>query len=292
MLTPIRTSVEPLSSSNLPADRETVVLVVDDERVNRVIMCKLLEREGYQTFEAENGLEALRSIQLRAFDMVLLDIVMPEMDGFAVLEQIRCERTESELPVIMVTASEASEQIVRALQLGANDYLTKPVDPAVSLARIKMHLRLKQSQEALKKSEERYSLVARGTNDGLWDWDLDTNEVYYSPRWLSMVALEDNTDTSPDVWFSRIHSEDRLRVESEIEKHLIGMTQPFETELRMRHSDGSFRWMLCRGLAVWDESGTPHRMAGSLTDITEGKVADALTGCRIACYFESGWNVA
>lgn len=260
------------------ANGELAILVVDDERINRAILCRLMENEGYQTQEAENGIEALNAINERVFDLVLLDIVMPEMDGFTVLNQIRQHHTEAELPVIMVTATESSDQIVRALKSGANDYLTKPVDPPVTLARISMHLRLKQSQEALKKSEERYSLVARGTNDGLWDWDLDSNEVYYSPRWLSMMAMEESEDTSPNVWFSRIHTEDRPRVEAAIEKHLMGMTPQFETELRMRHRDGSFRWMLCRGLAVWDERGTPHRMAGSLTDITEGKVADALTG--------------
>lgn len=275
---PTPKTAEAVTQQNAPSATKTVVLVVDDEHINRVILCRLLEREGYETREAEDGPEALAAISQFKFDMVLLDIVMPELDGFAVLERIRTEHDESELPVIMVTASEESEQIVRALHLGANDYLTKPIDPPVTLARIKMHLRLKYSQEALKKSEERYSLVARGTNDGLWDWDLDKNEIYYSPRWLSMVALEDDSDTSPEVWFSRIHAEDLLRVESEIEKHLIGMTPQFETELRMRHADGNFRWMLCRGLAVWDETGTPHRMAGSLTDITEGKVADALTG--------------
>ena len=84
--------------------------------------------------------------------------------------------------------------------------------------------------------------------------------------------------TQPDPWFSRVHSEDRTRVKAELDAHCRGETEHFETELRMLHEDGGFRWMLCRGLAIRNREGKALRVAGSLTDITEGKVADALTG--------------
>ena len=253
------------------------LLIVDDDSVIRETLSILLRTQGYQTQEAESAAEALDCLRREIYDLVLLDIYMPDEDGFEVLQTLRRSRDEIEVPVIMITASEDSRQVVRALQSGANDYLTKPIDPDVTLARIKLHLRLKYSQEALKRSEERYALVARGTNDGIWDWDLLKNEVYYSPRWREMLQLEE-IDPSPEQWLNRIHVEDRTRVDSQIEKHLTGLSPQFETELRMRRDDGSFRWMLCRGLAVWDDNGHPYRMAGSLTDITEGKVADALTG--------------
>lgn len=83
---------------------------------------------------------------------------------------------------------------------------------------------------------------------------------------------------SPELWLDRVHPEDRNQVDTELQKHLDDITPQFETELRMRHTDGSYRWMLCRGLAVKSATGAPQRLAGSLTDITEGKVADALTG--------------
>jgi diguanylate cyclase (GGDEF)-like protein/PAS domain S-box-containing protein len=254
------------------------VLVVDDERLNRAVLCKFLEQDNYETFEAEDGPKALESISRQKFDLVLLDIVMGDMDGFEVLARIRKKYSGAELPVIMVTANHQSEQIVRAFESGANDYVTKPVDRAVMMARISMHLDFKESREALKQSEERYTLVAQGTNDGIWDWNLDTNKVYYSPRWISMLGVDEEDPESPEVWLGRIHVEDRPRVEMELKTHQAGMTPQFEAEMRMRHSDGSYRWTLCRGVAVLDELGIAHRMAGSLTDITEGKVADALTG--------------
>ena len=253
------------------------VLIVDDERVNRAIIGRMLKKKGFTVTEAENGFEAIALIESDSPDMVLLDIVMPNMDGFQVLAEMQ-KRGLNDTPVIMVTASDESETIVRAFDLGANDYITKPVDPAVTIARINTHVQFKASQVALRKSEERYSLVAQGTNDGIWDWDLQKNEVFYSPRWYAMFAIEDQSGPSLETWWGRVHPEDRARVRLDLENHLSALTPQFETEMRMRHSSGSYLWTLCRGVAVRDEQNAPLRMAGSLTDITEGKVADALTG--------------
>lgn len=255
------------------------ILVVDDERVNRAMLSHLLKRNGYSADEAADGEAALLKISEESFDLVLLDVVMPRMDGYTVLKELRRKFSEFELPVIMVTANNDSGQIVDAFCQGANDYVTKPIDVQVTLARIGTHIRLKHAQVALRDSEQRYALAARGTNDGLWDWNLTTNEVYYSPRWKAMLGLADeDVSRSPECWLRRIHAEDRRRVEGELASHWRGETQHFETELRVLHQDGNYRWMLCRGLAVRDSQGVAQRMAGSLTDITEGKVADALTG--------------
>lgn len=254
------------------------ILVVDDERINRALVSRLLQRHGYEAREAVDGEQALSLVSQQAPDLVLLDVVMPGKDGFEVLCRLREEYSECELPVIMVTASTDSGRMVEAFRLGANDYVTKPVDVEVTLARIGTHIRLKQAQAALRESEQRYALAALGANDGLWDWNLQTSEVYYSPRWRAMLGLAGQVGNAPEEWLKRVHSEDRERVNTELAAHWRGDSPHFETELRMLHHDGNYRWMLCRGLAVRDMDGVAQRMAGSLTDITEGKVADALTG--------------
>jgi diguanylate cyclase (GGDEF)-like protein/PAS domain S-box-containing protein len=179
----------------------------------------------------------------------------------------------------MVTAKNQSEDIVKALDLGANDYLTKPVDFPVALARIATQLSHKRAQEALRESEERYALAAQGANDGLWDWNLLTNVMYFSPRWKSMLGYrEAEIGDKLEEWLTRIHDSDRERVKNELDAHGKGLTPHFESEHRVLSKDGTFRWMLSRGLAVRDASGKATRMAGSQTDITEGKVTDPLTG--------------
>ncbi|MGI0488751.1 EAL domain-containing protein [Pantanalinema rosaneae CENA516] len=130
----------------------------------------------------------------------------------------------------------------------------------------------RQAEVALRESEERYAIAVQGAKDGLWDWNLKTNQVYFSPRWKSMLGWEaDEIGHHLDEWFNRIHPEDFETVKSLLVAHLEGRTADFESEYRMLHRDGSYCWMLCRGLAVYDGSGKVSRIAGSLTDITSRK---------------------
>ena len=260
---------------NLRTDR---VLIVDDNELNRDMLARRLERKGYEMLVAASARELMDLLKAEKFDLVLLDIEMPEVSGLEALRAIRERYSANELPIIMVTARNQSEDVVKALNMGANDYLTKPVDFAVALARIGTQLSHKHAQEGLKESEERYALAARGANDGLWDWNLATNAIYFSTRWKAMLGYQDDEIIDkPDEWFDRIHDADRERVKEEIAAHQKGLTPHFESEHRVRYKDGTYRWMLSRGLAIRDESGKPVRMAGSQTDITEGKVSDPLT---------------
>ncbi|HLJ15813.1 MAG TPA: EAL domain-containing protein [Bryobacteraceae bacterium] len=258
--------------------RPSRILIVDDNEMNRDMLARRLERKGYHVGLASSAHELMDRIKLDSIDLVLLDIEMPEISGLEALQGIRELYSPIELPVIMVTARNQSEDVVKALGMGANDYLTKPVDFAVALARVGTQLSHKKAQEGLKESEERYALAARGANDGLWDWNLTTNMIYFSARWKSMLGCqEDEIADKPEEWFDRIHESDRERVKEEIAVHQSGKTPHFESEHRVRHKDGTFRWMLSRGVAIRDESGKTVRMAGSQTDITEGKVSDPLT---------------
>lgn len=131
----------------------------------------------------------------------------------------------------------------------------------------------RQTEEALRESEKRYLLSAKGANDGLWDWDLRTNKVYFSTRWKVMLGFdEQDIGDTPEEWFNLIHSDDLESVHTTINGHLAGNSNHFEAEFRMRHKDSHHRWVLCRGLAVADDQGKRYRMAGSITDITTRKL--------------------
>ena len=132
-----------------------------------------------------------------------------------------------------------------------------------------------RTERALRESEERYALAARGANDGLWDWDLGSGAVYYSSRWKSMLGYADGeVAPSPEEWFGRIHPDDMPRVRTEVETHLRSPSPHFESEHRILHKDGTYRWVLCRGVAERDGIGRATRMAGSLTDVTDRKWAE------------------
>lgn len=133
----------------------------------------------------------------------------------------------------------------------------------------------KQTEMALIESEERYALVFQGSNDGLWDWNLTLNRILYSSYWKSILGYEDGEiGSSPNEWLDRIHPDDTLRVKQELATYIEGVSTQFESEHRMHHKDGSYRWVLSQGVAVRDSDGKAFRLVGSQTDITERKQAE------------------
>src|ERR1700733_11284371 len=125
------------------------ILIVDDIGDNRTVLTRRFQRRGFDVVEADNGLTAIELIDKAPFDLVLLDVMMPGIDGIETLKRIRSQRSASALPVIMVTAKSESANIVDALELGANDYVTKPVDFAVALARVNTQISRKRAEQAV-----------------------------------------------------------------------------------------------------------------------------------------------
>ena len=143
-----------------------------------------------------------------------------------------------------------------------------------------------QAEAGLRLSEERYALAGRGANDGLWDWNLGTGEVYFAPRWKSLLGYaEDEITSRPGEWLDRVHPDDRAELYNHLQAVSEG-SETFESEHRLKHNDGAYRWMLARGLGT--TSGESRRLVGSHSDVTARKEAeislvhdslhDALTG--------------
>ncbi|NOZ94327.1 MAG: response regulator [Acidobacteria bacterium] len=136
-------------------DSSARILVVDDNEMNRDMLSRRLARRGYEVDAAEDGARALERIGSEGYDLILLDIMMPGMDGYEVLARVRESHGPGDLPVIMATARTESEDVVRALKMGANDYVTKPFDFPVVLARVRTQVSLKRSQDALARAHGR-----------------------------------------------------------------------------------------------------------------------------------------
>ncbi len=164
--TPRVTVLRPDVNQSDTADDNTSVrprlLIVDDISDNRTILTRRFQRRGFDVVEAECGLTAIELIDKESFDLVLLDVMMPGMDGIETLKRIRSGNSASELPVIMVTAKSESTNIVDALELGANDYVTKPVDFAVALARVNTQISRKRAVERVALANEELRKVNEG----------------------------------------------------------------------------------------------------------------------------------
>lgn len=265
------------------ADGRVRVLLIDDDEDDHVLTADLLAEIGRERFRldwvASYG-AALQAIRERAHDVYLLDFHLGERNGLELLREAVDGGCRA--PIIMLTGLGDLDVDLEAMRSGAADYLSKASLDAPLLERsIRYALERARNLEALRESEERYSLAARGANDGLWDWNLKTGAIYFSPRWKGMLGLgiaDGEVSDRPEDWFGRVHPEDLDHLRSALEDHLEGRTPHFECEHRLLHRDGSFRWMLTRGMAVRGEDGRACRIAGSQTDTTGRKVYDGLTG--------------
>lgn len=133
----------------------------------------------------------------------------------------------------------------------------------------------RRMEQALRESEERYALAANAANDGLWDWNLENNHIYYSPRWKNMLGYKEaEISDRPDEWIERVHPEDKVMLQNALDAHLSGYFPVFSCEYRIRDKSGMYRWMQSRGLAVRNQDEKAVRIAGSQNDIHERKRAE------------------
>lgn len=265
-------------SPTVEQESESHILIVDDEQLNLDMLSRRLRRAGFTVEMASGGGQALEAVSRQAFDLVLLDQMMPDMSGTEVLRSWREQYSPEQLPVVMVTAVAESDKIAIALEAGANDYITKPIDFQVALARIRVQLSRKKAEAALRLSEERYALAAKASRDGLWDWDLINDHIFYSPRWLEMVGLsETDNEPSSKLWFEAVLPADREQVNDALAPILKGEQSVLHCAYRVLHTNGSLRWMSCRAVATRDTDDRVVRLAGSQSDVTDEKTRDPLT---------------
>ncbi|NJD07599.1 MAG: EAL domain-containing protein [Methylococcaceae bacterium] len=251
-------------------------LVADDDETLRILLCQALANWGFDVMAARDGREAQELAGKRLPDVIFMDLMMPVLDGYQASRAIRQLSDGLDIPIIVVTGHEDLESIETAYEAGVTDFITKPINWALLKHRLQFVLRASRVRRELRASEQRYALAAQGANDGLWDWDLVHSNMHYSLRWKQMLGLENQAvSEDPSEWFRRVHPDDLPRLQNELEIHLSGQSGHFENEHRMIATDGSYHWMLCRGLAVRDDCGQPVRMAGSNSDITRRKAAEA-----------------
>jgi PAS domain S-box-containing protein len=145
------------------------------------------------------------------------------------------------------------------------------------------NLVLRQGEEALHEAQERYIVAVSGAEDGLWDWDLRTKHVYYSPRWKTLFGLDlDASMVGIEAWLARVHPDDRLHVQRLLDEHLEGKQAQLACEHRVQHAAGHWVWVLVRGRVICSASGKPVRLVTLTTDISPRKRAEEILFCLAA----------
>ena len=237
----------------------TMRLVVDDSLIGAVVQ----SGRSYRTFKTPDqpGLKVCTGYLVQS----LLYVPVVSKD-----------RVIGVLSVDNPTTNEPFSEDDEARLISLADYAAVALENASLYEQSQLELRERGKVEiALRESEERYVLAAQGANDGIWDWNLKTDNIYYSERWKSILGLVDNGLTDePQEWYNRVHPDDLERLQLDVSSHLAGKTPHFESEHRILHAEGRYLWVLSRGLAVRDQDGVAYRISGSLTDISDRKRAE------------------
>jgi PAS domain S-box-containing protein len=291
------------SAKVLPDREKSKVLAVDNDPKILTILQTLLEPWGLQVATLEDPRQFWPTLETTQPDLLILDVEMPHLNGIQLCQAVRSHPQWCDIPILFLTVHSDADVVNQVYTVGADDFVSKPiVGPELvtrivnRLERIRLLQRaarpspppvqtafpLAQSEAALRESEERWQLALRGNNDGIWDWNVKTNQVFFSPRWKEMLGYEDyEVANHLDEWSKRVHPDDIGWVTAAIQDHFAHKTPFYITEHRVQCKDGSYKWILDRGQALWDENGNVMRMVGSHTDITDRKTAEHKLNIRI-----------
>lgn len=256
----------PCSSREIPT-----ALVVEDEDTTRLLVSASLAKAGFEVEAVENGEQALSAFRRRRPDLVLLDLLLPGMDGFAFLETLRNLPAGRTVPVLVATVLEDGESIRRAYDAGATDFITKPINWTILGHRARYVLRASRAYEGLCQAESRYRQLFEGVPVGLFRTTpegrlLDANRILVRLR--GCADREELLATPPAELY--VNPKDRDRFVARMKKD--GMVRNFE--IRMRRADGEIRWVEINAIVVPGPDGRTMIFEGSLHDIHDRKRAE------------------
>ncbi len=253
------------------------LLLVEDTPEDAVLMEALLEQPRTDVFTVETVEDlshALERLSKGGLDAVLLDLNLPDSSGLETFEKV--QEVYGNIPILILTALQDESLADRAIRMGAQDYLVKGhVDSSLLVRAIRYSIERKRAENALRISEERFELMARATNDAVWDWDLVANRIWWNVGVRSFLGYPpDHLGTDLERWQSHIHAEDRERVTSCVRSVIDGGGRFWLDEYRYLCADGSYAGVFDRGYVIHDEHGKPVRMIGAMMDISDRKRAE------------------
>ncbi|HSO43593.1 MAG TPA: diguanylate cyclase, partial [Rhodospirillales bacterium] len=256
------------------AAKTHVVLLVDDDAVVRFMAHEALEDAGFTVAETDNGASALEMLVEVRPSVIMLDIVMPGMDGFAACAAIRATSIGAHIPVVMMTGLDDDDSINRAFEAGATTFITKPLSLAILVHRLRYVVRTQGIEDELRESQARLAQAQRMARLGHWQWDLATNLMHCSEGLSEMVGLGGGEqEVRHGDFIALIDEADRPRVVSAL-RGTVDEGKAHSIEYRVAKPDGARLVIVQEGSAVVGDAGAVERVMGIAQDITERRAAE------------------
>lgn len=264
-----------------------LILVVDDDDFTRTHLCDQLKQAGYQLAEASNGLEALATYTDLQPDIVLLDAVMPVMDGFTCCAQLQTLPNAQNTLVLIMTALDDQASVEQAFAVGATDFVTKPIQWTVLFHRLRRLLaaahaiqELRRQNQLAQLREKQMEMALEATQMGIWNWNLLTNQITWSDTLQLLYGREKATfPNNYEAFLNCIHPQDQDFVR-DVNQRAIREGIDYDIQFRVVLPDGNIRWLASKGAAFYDASGVAVRMSGVDINITKCKEAESALEMR------------
>lgn len=251
--------------------QKELVLVIDDDIGIRDLARHVLTAQGFRTISADNGARGMRLFEEHKPEIVMLDLIMPEQNGFDVCIALRRSPHGKHTPILVITSLEDIESIDRAYQAGATDFVTKPFNWPLLCHRLRYMLRASRAISDLTKSREILADAQRLAGLSSWEWDLNTNIVCWSKEIYARFGIaEDSVNSNADSFWNLIHPDDRDAVK-EAFVTAIKAEKPYDQDYRIVLPNGVTQIIHVQGRTEYDGDGRALRMHGTIQDITERK---------------------
>lgn len=259
---------------NLTGEKTPLVLVVDDDEIVRMLARETLEQAGFAVEEVESGDEALDAFARFLPDIVLLDVMLPVKDGFAVCAEIREYPGGDDTQIMMMTGLDDIESIRRSYDVGGTDFITKPINWVILGYRIRYMLRASLAVYNLRQNDTRFTTVQRIAHIGSWEWNILKDELYCSEELFRILTVDAlGFDANYKTFIDTVHPLDRELVSTAINEAMYDR-KPYNIDHRILLPDGTERIVHAEAEVSWDDEGKPIWMAGIIQDVTERKRAE------------------
>ena len=253
------------------AEQPATVLVVDDDEAVRRFVRIALEEIGLEVCEASNGAEALEQFELRCPHIIVLDVLMPVMDGHTACSKLRGSAGGGRVPILMMTGLDDVEAIAGAYEHGATDFITKPLNPTILSHRVRYMLRGSRTLDALLRSETRLGLAQRIAKIGNWEWQPHTGQFSASSELCRLMGIRpQDFGGTLDAFLQAVDAEDRERVEQALRRILSDRT-PCDIDHRIVLPNGSVFVANLQAEAIFDDQLKALTIVGTAQDISERK---------------------
>ncbi len=265
----LESPVENSSDMSTPEALQPLLLLVDDDLGSLIMAEEALDEAGFRVLQAENGLEALEVCEKQIPDLIIMDVIMPKMNGFEACEKVRSTDWGEHIPILMVTGLEDIESINKAYEVGATDFLTKPINFFVLPHRVRYMLRSKDTADRLRSSQNLLDHAQRIAQLGHWEWDRVANQTRWSKGCANLLPLQEATsDNAVMALQNLIHVDDWDNV-----LHCFGSaveeSRQYHVEFRVVLSDSDDKVFRMQAEPQCDSQGECVTMLGTLQDITE-----------------------